>query len=113
MTFLQLVQMFLLYSFLGWCSEVIFAAATYGKFINRGFLNGPVCPIYGYGILMVAILLEPISENMPCRCLKKPGPEAPARLFGNYSSSPSSRARMEREIRLLSASTSMIFASTS
>lgn len=65
MTFLQLVQMFLLYSFLGWCSEVIFAAATYGKFINRGFLNGPVCPIYGYGILMVAILLEPISENMP------------------------------------------------
>ena len=45
---------FLIYSFLGWCVEVIYHALTFGKVINRGFLNGPVCPIYGFG--MVAIL---------------------------------------------------------
>ncbi|MEA4964520.1 MAG: putative ABC transporter permease [Oscillospiraceae bacterium] len=64
-SFLQLMLLFLLYSFLGWCSEVVFAAATYGKFVNRGFLNGPVCPIYGYGILMVALLLRPLEHNLP------------------------------------------------
>ena len=43
---------FLIYSFLGWCVEVIFHALTFGKVINRGFLNGPVCPIYGFGMDM-------------------------------------------------------------
>ena len=36
---------FLIYSCLGWCLEVIYAAATTGQLVNRGFLNGPVCPI--------------------------------------------------------------------
>ena len=63
MTFLQLVQMFLLYSFLGWCSEVIFAAATYGKFINRGFLIGPYCPIYGVGSVLITALLSRYSKD--------------------------------------------------
>lgn len=45
---------FMVYSFLGWCVEVVFCAVTTGKVVNRGFLNGPLCPIYGFG--MVAIL---------------------------------------------------------
>ena len=44
---------FLIYSFLGWCTEVIYAAVAEGRIVNRGFLNGPVCPIYGFGILAV------------------------------------------------------------
>ena len=45
---------FMVYSFLGWCVEIVFCAVTTGKVVNRGFLNGPLCPIYGFG--MVAIL---------------------------------------------------------
>lgn len=53
MTFYDLLWYFTIYSFLGWCSEVIFATVTTGKFVNRGFLNGPVCPIYGFGMSLV------------------------------------------------------------
>ncbi len=55
---------FFLYAFLGWCCEVCFAAAKDGKFVNRGFLNGPVCPIYGFGVVVVVGLLAPVRENV-------------------------------------------------
>ncbi|MCR5715362.1 MAG: hypothetical protein K6G23_00765 [Lachnospiraceae bacterium] len=51
MTFYQICWYFVLYSFIGWCVEVVFHAVTLGKVINRGFLNGPVCPVYGFGML--------------------------------------------------------------
>ncbi len=60
----QLLGLFLVYSFLGWCVEVTFVAVTLGQVVNRGFLNGPVCPIYGVGMLGVLLLLEPISDNI-------------------------------------------------
>ena len=41
---------FVVYSFIGWCTEVCFCSVSTGQFVNRGFLNGPVCPIYGFGI---------------------------------------------------------------
>ena len=41
---------FLIYAFLGWCLEVVFCTVRTGKWVNRGFLNGPVCPIYGVGM---------------------------------------------------------------
>ncbi len=53
MTYYQICWYFLLYSFLGWCVEVAFHAVTLGKVINRGFLNGPLCPVYGFGMLAV------------------------------------------------------------
>ena len=55
---------FVVYAFLGWCSEVIFATLKSGKFVNRGFLNGPVCPIYGFGAVLVIFCLTPIKENV-------------------------------------------------
>lgn len=55
---------FFLYAFLGWCVEVSFAALTTGKFVNRGFLNGPVCPIYGFGAVIVLWFLEPLKQNL-------------------------------------------------
>lgn len=55
---------FLLYSFLGWCSEVVYVAAASGKLVNRGFLNGPVCPIYGFGVVAVLWLLHPLEDNL-------------------------------------------------
>ncbi len=55
--------LFFLYSFLGWCGEVAFAAIKNGRFVNRGFLIGPVCPIYGCGVLLVYFLLRPLLDN--------------------------------------------------
>lgn len=58
----QLFIYFFLYSFLGWCSEVIFATLKTGKFVNRGFLNGPVCPIYGTGVVLLLLCLMPLKK---------------------------------------------------
>ena len=60
----QLLMLFLVYSFLGWCVEVSFVAVTTGRVVNRGFLNGPVCPIYGVGMLGALLLLGPVSDNL-------------------------------------------------
>ncbi len=61
----QTVWVFFIYAFLGWCVEVIFHAVSEGKFLNRGFLNGPVCPIYGFGVLIVALCLDPVKDSLP------------------------------------------------
>lgn len=60
----ELLWIFFLYAFLGWCSEVVFAAVKSGQFVNRGFLLGPVCPIYGLGVAFVLLLLLPLQENL-------------------------------------------------
>ncbi len=63
-TVLELFLMFYLYAFLGWCCEVAFAAMKSGQFVNRGFLNSPICPIYGFGVTLVIILLYPFSNSL-------------------------------------------------
>ena len=60
----DLLVWFLVYSFLGWCLEVIFAAVTTGELVNRGFFNGPVCPIYGFGMVLCLLVLTPVQENL-------------------------------------------------
>ena len=55
---------FFIYAFLGWCTEVSYAATKTGKFVNRGFLNGPWCPIYGFGVVIVLAFLEPLKSNL-------------------------------------------------
>ena len=55
---------FFIYAVLGWCAEVCYAALCTGHFVNRGFLNGPICPIYGVGVLVVILLLTPVKENV-------------------------------------------------
>lgn len=63
LTYMEICWYFLLYSFLGWCVEVIFHAVVVGKIINRGFLNGPVCPVYGFGMLGILILLKSLGNT--------------------------------------------------
>ena len=58
-TFYEVLWIFIIYAFIGWCSEVSYAALDRGIFVNRGFLNGPYCPIYGCGVLIVVVLLTP------------------------------------------------------
>lgn len=63
-TIYQIFWMFIIYAFIGWIAEVGFAALKTGTFVNRGFLNGPYCPIYGIGMLGVIVCLYPIKENV-------------------------------------------------
>ena len=58
---MELIQeyflLFMLYSFLGWCMETTLISIQNKRFINRGFLLGPYCPIYGFGALFIILLL--------------------------------------------------------
>lgn len=60
-------QLFILYffifSFLGWVLETCYALFTLGHFVKRGFLYGPLCPIYGFGAIMLIILLTKYKKN--------------------------------------------------
>ena len=64
-TLYALCWYFYLYSFLGWCAEVAFAACKTRQLVNRGFLNGPVCPIYGFGMLAAVTALGPVRGSLP------------------------------------------------
>ena len=50
--------LFLTYSVAGWCMEVVGKLIEKKKFINRGFLIGPYCPIYGTGAILITFLLK-------------------------------------------------------
>ena len=63
-TIYEYLCFFMIYSFLGWVTEIIFQTIKEGHFINRGFLRGPVCPIYGFGLLLVIHFLEPLKSNL-------------------------------------------------
>ncbi len=60
----EVLLFFAAYAIMGWISEVIFAALKTGRFVNRGFLNGPLCPIYGFGVVAVVLILWPVRDNM-------------------------------------------------
>ena len=51
------------YSFLGWIMEVCVSLYDHHKFINRGFLIGPMCPIYGFGGLLITLLLNKYAND--------------------------------------------------
>jgi uncharacterized membrane protein len=61
--FIYVVLLFFIYSFLGWLMEVIISLVKRHKFINRGFLIGPICPIYGIGANLITILLNQYSKE--------------------------------------------------
>ena len=53
---------FLVFSFLGWCAEVIFYIFKTGRLVNRGLARGPFCPIYGIGICLSYLLLGSLES---------------------------------------------------
>lgn len=58
----KLFLFFFVFSFLGWVLEVIYATIKKKKFVNRGFLYGPICPIYGYGGIALILLLHKLDN---------------------------------------------------
>ncbi len=55
---------FLIYSFIGWLMEVICKAIQFKRFVNRGFLIGPLCTIYGFGVLGIILLVGNPDQNI-------------------------------------------------
>ena len=55
---------FIIYSFLGWLMEIIYVSLLNGHYTNRGFLFGPICPIYGYGIVILILLVSKYKNNI-------------------------------------------------
>lgn len=54
---------FFISSFLGWVLEVAYAFSVFGTFIDRGFLKGPICPIYGYGVVAMVLISEWVKKE--------------------------------------------------
>ena len=60
----QLISYFFIYSFLGWCMEIAYAALKKKHFYNRGVLNGPLCPVYGIGMILILTFFSSLRESL-------------------------------------------------
>ena len=68
--FCALFLLFIAYSTLGWCGEMIYCSVPKGRLCEkRGFLNGFLCPIYGHGALLVLYALRGGAANVERRLL--------------------------------------------
>ena len=54
---INIVLQFFIFGFAGWCMEVILKYRQYHRFINRGFLTGPILPIYGFGVILITLVV--------------------------------------------------------
>ena len=59
---IDILLLFFMYAFAGWCIEVILKYNQYHRFINRGFLTGPLCPIYGCGAVLITITVGGLAD---------------------------------------------------
>lgn len=65
MSIIEYVFYFFFYSFIGWFFESCYCSIRPKKWVNRGFLRGPWCPIYGTGALVILVLLVPLRSITP------------------------------------------------
>ena len=56
---------FIFYSVLGWVLETIYCSVGQKRFVRRGFLAGPLCPIYGIGTLLIILPLAKFKDSLP------------------------------------------------
>ena len=63
-TFLLYFYIFFIYSIIGWVLESLYVSLQQKKIVNRGFLIGPYCPIYGFGALGMILYLEQYKDNV-------------------------------------------------
>ena len=57
------ITYFFIYSFLGWVIETIYALLIHGHFVKRGFLYGPICPIYGFGAAILIMCTQKLYKK--------------------------------------------------
>ena len=63
-TLLQWLLIFYVYCFLGWCIESTIVSFNQKKLVNRGYIKGPLLPIYGFGAIVVLFVTLPIRNNI-------------------------------------------------
>ncbi len=56
--YIKLILYFFIFSFTGWLLETAYCYSQIGSYIKRGFLYGPICPIYGFGALILIVFLS-------------------------------------------------------
>lgn len=61
---LELLLYFIVYSFFGWIIESLYKTILEKKWVNSGFLYGPFCPIYGFGAVIMILVLSPLKNNL-------------------------------------------------
>lgn len=59
-----IISWFFIYSFLGWIWESAYVSVKNKKLVNRGFITGPLCTIYGAGALSIYLILRPFEDNL-------------------------------------------------
>lgn len=60
----QLFLYFILYSFMGWVMETCYCSIMEHRLVPRGFLYGPICPIYGGGVVLMVLFFTPLKKNL-------------------------------------------------
>ncbi len=60
---IECITYFFIYSFLGWLIETIYAMFVHGYFVKRGFLFGPLCPIYGFGAVVLILATKKLYKK--------------------------------------------------
>lgn len=61
----KIILIFFLFSFIGWLCEVIYVGFIFEhRFINRGFLFGPICPIYGVTGVIMLFFPEKLQQSV-------------------------------------------------
>lgn len=58
------ILIFFIYAIAGWIMESTMISIKNKKFVNRGFLIGPICPIYGYGVVLITVLLKKYQDDI-------------------------------------------------
>lgn len=58
-----IILYFFIYAFIGWVAETFYSLYALGHFTKRGFLYGPICPIYGYGAIILILFLSKYKKN--------------------------------------------------
>ena len=60
---IEYITYIFIYAFLGWIMETIYAFIIHGHFVKRGFLFGPICPIYGFGAVLLIITTKKLYNQ--------------------------------------------------
>lgn len=61
----QWILFFFFYSFIGWIWECCYVSARQRRWVNRGFLHGPMLPLYGSGAVAVLLVTIPVRDSLP------------------------------------------------
>ena len=59
---INIILQFFIFGFAGWCMEVVLKYRQFHRFINRGFLTGPILPIYGFGVILITLVVGNLAS---------------------------------------------------